>query len=368
MVYIVTYATHSERYFDTLKQNCPGLIVLGYGEKWNGFYGKCLSVLEFCKSKDPDDVVCVIDGFDSIVLDSDIIEERYRELGKDLVFSKEGSVCGVIDKYLMDKIFSSCKSTRNRVNAGLYIGRTASIIEFWKDYKGGDDQQYVTSRCDQVYVDITHRIFYNYTPVDALEIKDGKLYKDSEHIPIMGAPGGRDMRPILIKLGYDVPEIPTNDYIFRSIKTYAKLFIPEIIWFVVTILLFLKIPNKKFALLISTILFLSVINFEVYIKHEDVSGSKKIVQALVDTIYVSSFPIILWLMVHSKNLRNIAILDILILSIMFIPMISIDTRIQYLYNKDAIYLDEQNPIDDNKILIMIILFVNVYSIWKLRNK
>tara|TARA_Y100000389_G_scaffold197861_1_gene233272 strand:- start:3009 stop:3311 length:303 start_codon:yes stop_codon:yes gene_type:complete len=88
MFYIVTYATHSEKYFDLLKQY-PGLIVLGFGEKWTGFHDKTNAVVEFCKKVKPDDIVCFVDGFDTLILESsDEILRRYKELDKDLVISK----------------------------------------------------------------------------------------------------------------------------------------------------------------------------------------------------------------------------------------------------------------------------------------
>ena len=367
MLYIVTYATHSERYFETLKKSCPDIIVLGYGEKWNGFIDKTNGIIEFCNNKNPSDIICVVDGFDSVVLDSDIIEERYRELGKDLVFSKEGSVCSVVSKYFMDKVFSSCKSTKHRISAGLYIGTVQSIVNFWKDYHEGDDQEYVTERCDEVYVDINNNIFYNYTPVDRLDVREGRLYLEegSRSIPIIGSPGNRDMRPILRKLGYNsLLDIQQNNYLLSGIPKYGKLFLPEIIWAIVSILLFLGVPNKKLALVVSFVILLEVINFEVDVKHKKASVLEKILYTAYDAMYICSVVVILWIMIHSKNLRNIAILDILAFSIMALPIISLDTRIKYWFHKDINYLDKDNIFDDNKILILVVLSINL---WKLRN-
>jgi hypothetical protein len=111
MIYIVTYATHNERYFDILKQSCPDIIVLGYGKKWNGFSDKVNAVVEFCKSKNPDDIVCFVDGFDSIILSSkEEILEKYKKFNAPLVFSKDIPNITTIHKYIKDKIFyGRCK-------------------------------------------------------------------------------------------------------------------------------------------------------------------------------------------------------------------------------------------------------------------
>ena len=58
MLYIVTYATHSERYLPVLKQSCPDLVVLGMGEKWYGWKQRIDAYVHFCK-KHPHDIICL---------------------------------------------------------------------------------------------------------------------------------------------------------------------------------------------------------------------------------------------------------------------------------------------------------------------
>ena len=119
MFYVVTYATHSEKYFDLLKQY-PCLIVLGFGEKWTGFHGKAIAVVEFCKKVKSDDIVCVVDGFDTLILESpDEILKRYNEFDKDLVFSSSLQTV-FTNKYFLDRVFGTCDG--KRLSAGMYIG------------------------------------------------------------------------------------------------------------------------------------------------------------------------------------------------------------------------------------------------------
>ena len=117
MFYIITYATHSSGYFELLKQSCPDIIILGWGEKWNGFGDKIKATVEFCKTKKPDDIVCCIDGFDSIVLTSkEEIYKKYKSFNIPLIFSNGASSSSIFVKYIQDKLFGKCKS--KRLNAG----------------------------------------------------------------------------------------------------------------------------------------------------------------------------------------------------------------------------------------------------------
>jgi hypothetical protein len=236
----------------------------------------------------------------------------------------------------------------------------------WSGFEdGGDDQTHATKKCKDFYVDVTNAIFYNYIPEDSLSFREGKLYKEGqeEHIPIISAPVGQNMNHILKEVGFEnLPDIKKNEEHYT--KSYRKLYLPERLLAFACIVLVLKLNNKLLALGISVILFLSVLNFEVYIKHQEESGPKRAVHIIGDALYLSSFPIILGLIANSKNFKNILILDALALALMLLPNISLDTRIKYLVDAHASYSDTGKPISDNKILITIIFLVNI---WKLRN-
>ena len=129
MFYIITYATHSERYFETLIQNTPEIIVLGMGMPWNGFYDKIKGVIDFCRTKNPEDIVLYIDAFDSVILSSrEEILEKYYSLESPLVFSKGANSSSILVKYSQDKLFGKCKN--QRLNAGLFMGTSASMLDF----------------------------------------------------------------------------------------------------------------------------------------------------------------------------------------------------------------------------------------------
>jgi hypothetical protein len=366
MLYIVTYATHQQGYLETLKESCPDLVVLGYGTKWNGFRDKAMGVSEFCKTKNPDDLVCFVDGFDSVVLDKDVIEKRYRELDQKLVMSSDLTITYILHKYNSDKLFSKCKENGDRLNSGMYIGTPESIIELWSGFEdGGDDQTHATKKCKDVYIDSKSFIFYNYIREDSLKVRGGKLYREGQDapIPVISAPVGENMNHILKEVGFEnLPDIKKNEEHYT--KSYRKLYLPERLLAFACIVLVLKLHNKVLALGISAILFLAVLNFEVYTKHKEESGPKRAMQFIGDAMYISSFPIILGLIANSKNIKNILILDALAVAILLLPNISLDTRIKYLVDAHVNYSDTGNPISDNKILITIIFLVNI---WKLRN-
>jgi hypothetical protein len=74
---IITVATHSQAYFPALKDSARrynvDLIVLGWGEKWLGFGWKLRMIRDYLKSLSGDEIVMVIDAFDTLIT-SDVNE------------------------------------------------------------------------------------------------------------------------------------------------------------------------------------------------------------------------------------------------------------------------------------------------------
>ena len=132
MLYIVTYATHSNKYIETLKESCPDLIILEDTDS------KINEIIKFCKSKKKDDIICVIDSFNIVVLSSKSeIEEKFNSLNCDLCFSKDIVPKTILEKYIQYKSLN--KYNRSDLNSSMYIGKAHSIINFWnsnsKNYK-----------------------------------------------------------------------------------------------------------------------------------------------------------------------------------------------------------------------------------------
>ena len=67
-VVVLTYATHSQGYFEALRESCRrfgyDLRILGLGEKWRGYGRKFTAVIEELSSLAPDQLVMFVDAFD----------------------------------------------------------------------------------------------------------------------------------------------------------------------------------------------------------------------------------------------------------------------------------------------------------------
>lgn len=235
MFYLITYATHDERYFKFIKNRVHK--VLGFGKTWNGFHDKVKAVIEFCESVEPDDIVCFVDGFDSMILGTDQeILAAYKSLEQDLVFSLEKTInYTLLTTYSMNKNFGEC--IENRLNSGLYIGRAQTIAQFWVDMKQGqDDQRYACAK--NPFVDRDNRLFYNYSKLDkdVTRDADGFIYKGDRKVLIIGMPGNENIRTdVVVKHKY-----------MRILKAYAKNYIPEILFLCVFIyVLYTRWPKNS---------------------------------------------------------------------------------------------------------------------------
>ncbi|KEG01916.1 procollagen lysine 5-dioxygenase, putative [Plasmodium vinckei vinckei] len=81
-LHVLTFATHEQGYFKTLQESCKelniDLVVLGMGNKWEGFISKLINVKEYLKKCNDKDIILFVDGFDTIfVQPSNVIIERY---------------------------------------------------------------------------------------------------------------------------------------------------------------------------------------------------------------------------------------------------------------------------------------------------
>lgn len=397
MLYIVTYATHEERYLNILKQSCPDLIVLGFGEKWNGFGQKCKGLLEFCKLKNPDDIICFVDGFDCVVLSSkEELLQKYKTFNKSLVFSKGVNLTNIIEKYAMDKIFDNCKNIR--LNSGMYIGTALAIIDLWKNIKSNndDDQECATNYCKKnknVGIDVENKLFYNISSNDQnLPILNKRIIINNEIPCIISGPGAQNINHTLEKIGYtNLPEIKLNYYLL--FKHYIHLYLLEFLFVVFTICMIYFLKNKFTAILISFIIFLELIHYELYIKYLNKEPLCKLIYTLIDLFYLSAPFVIFYLFLFLKlkcNTNNLVLLNVFYLGIFlfFILLknsfsgikdsyssVSIENRLNYFIDL-KVYYDGKNDSKNNnsgeliniKYIIFCIVILNCFCLWKLQHK
>ena len=388
-MYIITYVTHSERYLPILKESYPDIVILGHGEKWNGFEDKVLATLEFCKQH-PHDIICFIDGFDSVVLSTkEEILQKYESMQTPLVMSHASIKKSIIQKYVQDKLFGKCKN--ERLNSGMFIGTSESILSFWKDFQGGDDQTYATQKCKNfnMKIDVNHDIFYNYSSNDDIVVKNDRLYVNNVATCIISCPGNSNINPYLKQLGYSPPEIHYNfDY---RIKTYMKLFLPEIIVFFF-IGLCLCICSFPFSLAVSFLLFTTLMEYELHIKHYPISFFYKILCLQLDMIHVILCMLVIYLLFNLEcNIKKLFILNLLYLFIVLCffhfkrCLLSIfqnkfmqknvswtgpADRVAYFFQPDKQYINEEKGnmikwMESNKITVSLVFLLNLYCFTKL---
>jgi len=220
---IITYATHSFGTFDTLIKTVPDIIVLGWGTKWTGFMGKVKTVLKYLESVPDDEVVMVVDGFDTIIKkDLSDVEKIFKSMNCKILLSKHtGTV-----RYISKKVFKECNKVT--ANAGLYMGYCKHIkymlieaIESGQD----DDQRAMNMVCSKINdssfikIDTDHIIFENcFNNIEC--VNNSQSY-------IVGTPG----------------QMSVSRY-SRAIKEYGKYFILEIVLLILVIFCVIKIVNR----------------------------------------------------------------------------------------------------------------------------
>jgi hypothetical protein len=164
-IHIITYATHNEGLFDKLINNEYNInvIVLGFGEKWNGFMDKMIYFYEYIKTLPENDIVFFIDGFDSYINQPlHIIKERFLSFNKNIVLSGDKS------SYISYLLFGTCYDNMN-ANSGLYSGYNKSIQELLEyiiqtNYSK-DDQRNLNEACkyfmNDIIIDSEKLLFHN---------------------------------------------------------------------------------------------------------------------------------------------------------------------------------------------------------------
>lgn len=405
MFYIITYATHNEKYLELLKSN-QDIIILGLGQRWSGFKSKVDSTVNFCQKVKPQDVVCFIDGFDSVILESKKeILERFLKLNKKIVFSKASNKITVRTKYIQDKLFGNCNN--NRLNTGMYIGYAKDIINVWSGFSSNnDDQKFITNKCqtnkhnDNIAIDLDNYIFYNYSPNDKLKIDKGKLFIDNKnnYVCIISSPGDQDINRILIQLGFK--NLPTvKKQVKRRFLTYFQNFIPEFLLLLVVIGIFVIFKINIYLILFVVTIIFTFLEYQLKVKFFKIYNYKKILYIAIDFIHLfisSLFYILvfqlLWQIVHFQcDLKLLFILNIIYLITLalffkykrcIISIInekispeskgwkSIQSRVGYFFDQKPYFNKEKSSeggqnftlkwMNGNIIIIIAITIVNIY--------
>lgn len=189
--HIVTYATHVQGRFNELVNNSfkASVVVLGMGEKWNGFMDKPIAVNKYIQNLNDNDIVVVLDGFDTIIKHNPSIAiDKFvkMKVNKALV-SKENYM--MMGKLFQQRFFGVCKKNNNMVaNAGMLMGYVKHLkllyhgmIQYHNRNPdlNGDDMRILNRICkDNLYaIDSKEKIFCNvvgniFAKADASEVKE----------------------------------------------------------------------------------------------------------------------------------------------------------------------------------------------------
>jgi hypothetical protein len=325
MLYIVTYATHSNKYIETLKESCPDLIILEDTDS------KINEIIKFCKSKKKDDIICVIDSFNIVVLSSKSeIEEKFNSLNCDLCFSKDIVPKTILEKYIQYKSLN--KYNRSDLNSSMYIGKAHSIINFWnsnsKNYK----------------IDVDNIIFNSC---------------------------------IITSPETDVPDIK------------SKFWSSELILIIICLLILFLMKDKTLGFKICLILFLEFVHYELFVKHIDHSHTNKYMYCLCNIIHEAINVYIYYLCFDFKcasdNLMLINIFYLINISLVFIfkkcifttlknKILDIDDdfgkvtnnkKYKFFYDINEKYeITKDNNIQtwfsENTFMLILVLFLNLY--------
>lgn len=225
---VVTVSTDNKYYFDYLKNTCKkngkDLVVLGYGEKWKGFNWRFKLILEYAKKLNPDDIICVVDGYDVISVRNlehlpCIFNQLQKEKNCKIIVGYDNLNHGnLLNKILVYLKFGSCNSYQ--LNAGTYIGYVKDIIHiitnilYLNSNDHADDQVLLTKYCNSnindVYIDIDNKIFLTIgTPLKEsaqfLEFKNNSVFYRNQEPFFIHGPGKTYLNDIIKKLNYDEP-------------------------------------------------------------------------------------------------------------------------------------------------------------------
>jgi len=268
-LHIVTVATDPKYYFSYLVESCKRngkeLEILGFGEKWKGFYWKYELMIEYLKSVSENDIVCFIDGYDVICtnnlnkLKDSFIKIKNEKKCKIIVGHDKIKKNDFLFKLFHHIFFGKCNNIS--INSGTYIGYSKDILYILENIisnkkNENDDQILLTNYCinnpNDIYIDIDNKLFltllYPLTDLDKyVEIKNNKLIYNNNEPFFIHAAGYGILDNILIKLNYNYNDNIKKQYysdiykkrIYHYIKNFKRNY--KMLSFLIIILLLLCI-------------------------------------------------------------------------------------------------------------------------------
>lgn len=126
------YATHSEGYYedllDSLRVFDADYTIDGFGETWIGYRQKLEGILKFARAQDDNQVISVLDAFDSLLVENPVsMEQHFRMSGKDLIYAHDHHFLysNYFGKKYREKKWGCAKPL---LNAGASIGFASTYV------------------------------------------------------------------------------------------------------------------------------------------------------------------------------------------------------------------------------------------------
>ena len=228
---IITYATHNDGLFEELSKN-KEIVVLGFGTKWEGFIGKAKLIYSYLETLNNDEIVVIVDGFDSIIKNT-VILEKFKSFDCKVLVSMEDKsslnsfLPSFLHNYIKLKVFGTCKNGIT-ANSGLcmgYVNYLKTTFNSLINGKSSDDQRNLNSACNILpflKIDTYNKVFENCTSLEEVNNSSACICQ--------------------------LPGTLSFNRIKRSLVEYPKFFIPEIIIILLLIILiygFIKKTSKK---------------------------------------------------------------------------------------------------------------------------
>lgn len=234
------YATHSQGYFENLLHSLhlfhANYTIDGIGKTWHGYRQKLEGILQFAKKQQSNQVICILDAFDSLLIrDPHTMEISFRHSGKNIIYAHDHTFLysNWFGKRYHEKKWGCA---RTLLNAGASIGYASTYVKIISRILEKLDRDHVQNECvddqrelclyykyhsssDNLAIDQRSTFFYLTMGLKPMFPKQGLPF-------VISAPGKQSLRLYIIWLRLKYPtfyqNIPDEHVLTRWEKTILK--------------------------------------------------------------------------------------------------------------------------------------------------
>ena len=165
-LYAISVATHKESYYDAFVESCRrngiNLVILGYGQPWQGFAWRFLLMKDYLEKLDDQDIVVFLDAYDMIATqNASTILARFLQFKAPILFSTENVLRkDFLTHYIRNGVFGHCPEAD--ISGGAYMGYVYALKKMYhyicqkydcvsQYFSKLDDQKILTSLCNDMH-------------------------------------------------------------------------------------------------------------------------------------------------------------------------------------------------------------------------